>query len=450
MKLPAFLLTAALATLIGCARADPPRPTADPAPAEAPAAPGAAVRGPAAPAEDKVLAAGPPPLTQKTVKLYQDMWEWYCDVELTPEQRRQFTQHFVDFWTKADPTVTRRLLAGYGDMEKYWRGILALKGGEQERRRIAGRKQWVDALRKSTDAPGRFLASVYDAAYRPGGTKNPILVPGDPPLTKQTMDQRVLFVEWLLRLSLTEGQRRDYQALFLEEWQRSDRARKESIAKDVASWKDLPTWNNYLRNDLRARNLPYFLPLWRRKGAGADDRWLAALYESAHRVGGPRNPMLVAGEPALTQAVVDGYGDYLEWAIDLSLLGGFSSAQRDVLKDYLIRDWKKMTAGERKEVLDALGRWAEVSRASPARRKELHTAWQAKLVADLRTARTARSVWLLAAHDAARAEFKRQVARLTAAHRRRMMAIDAMPDGTGSFYRYNPATRRYELVLPAP
>jgi hypothetical protein len=32
---------------------------------------------------DRVLVPGDPPLTQEVVDLYQQMWEWYCDVELT-------------------------------------------------------------------------------------------------------------------------------------------------------------------------------------------------------------------------------------------------------------------------------------------------------------------------------------------------------------------------------
>ena len=35
---------------------------------------------------DRVLVPGDPPLTQEVVDLYQQMWEWYCDVKLTPEE----------------------------------------------------------------------------------------------------------------------------------------------------------------------------------------------------------------------------------------------------------------------------------------------------------------------------------------------------------------------------
>jgi hypothetical protein len=42
----------------------------------------APARGPA-----QVLVPGDPPLTREAVNLYQQMWEWYCDVRLTPGQR---------------------------------------------------------------------------------------------------------------------------------------------------------------------------------------------------------------------------------------------------------------------------------------------------------------------------------------------------------------------------
>jgi hypothetical protein len=52
---------------------------------------------------DRVLVPGNPPLTQKIVELYQRMWEWYCDIRLTPKQRRQHTRHFITFWKKQSP-----------------------------------------------------------------------------------------------------------------------------------------------------------------------------------------------------------------------------------------------------------------------------------------------------------------------------------------------------------
>src|SRR5262245_17240342 len=34
----------------------------------------------------KVLVAGESPLTEGTVERYQQMWQWYCDLRLSPDQ----------------------------------------------------------------------------------------------------------------------------------------------------------------------------------------------------------------------------------------------------------------------------------------------------------------------------------------------------------------------------
>jgi hypothetical protein len=66
----------------------------------------------AAPARSpaQVLVPGNPPLTQEVVDLYQQMWEWYCDVHLTPEQRRQYVQAFVP---PTGPGLTTLAMAQY-------------------------------------------------------------------------------------------------------------------------------------------------------------------------------------------------------------------------------------------------------------------------------------------------------------------------------------------------
>jgi hypothetical protein len=68
-----------------------------------------------------VLVPGDPPLTQETVHLYQQMWEWYTEIRLNPEQRRQHTQHFIVFWKRSDRFSKQRSLTGYKTTEKEWR-----------------------------------------------------------------------------------------------------------------------------------------------------------------------------------------------------------------------------------------------------------------------------------------------------------------------------------------
>src|SRR5262245_7039751 len=64
-------------------------------------------------AQDKTLVSGDSPLTQEMVDNYQQRWEWYCDIKLTPGQRRQHRQHFVAFWKKAARSTKQWLVTGY-------------------------------------------------------------------------------------------------------------------------------------------------------------------------------------------------------------------------------------------------------------------------------------------------------------------------------------------------
>ncbi len=407
---------------------------------------------------DEILVRGDPPLTRNTVALYQEMWQWYCDITLTPEQRRQLQVLSIRIWPTLDKFTRQRLLTNYATMEKEWREAQQLPAAEREAKRLAVRIQWMNNLRKNTkNIVNRYLVSVYDAAYRPGGRKNPILVRGEPPLTKVLMDQRVRFVEWLLDLSLTAKQRAEHRRLFIKRWKGTDPAQREKLAKGIANWGDwLPGASAYVRNTNRAMVLPRVLAAANVKDANEEDRWVAGLYEATYKPGGPRNPVLVEGAAPLTQALVDRYGDFVEWALDLAPTGGLSGPQRRVLRDYLVKDWPRMDRAARKELLDAVKHWAEVMPLKPEERTEWHKALQPKLVAELRVARDhARSQWLLEVYTAARhkaqqiAQQKAEQLRLQRyaeqlRHESVMDAYRAIMDSPSYRWEYNYSTGRWE------
>jgi hypothetical protein len=346
-------------------------------------------------AEDKILVRSDPPLTASTVKRYQEKWQWYNDVALTPEQCRQHQAHFIRFWATANKVTRQGLLASYARSDKLWRETQKLPAAEREAKRLEYRIAWLNVLRKSKNDVDRYLVAVYDAAYKPGGTKNPILVDSDPPLTKVLMDQRRLYVQWLLGLKFSDKEWQDYQTLFIKGWDSASKDKKKPMVKIIQEWGEwLPQQAAYYRNLMRALHRPVMEVVWQ-KSPYPGDRWLLAWYRAAHKVGGRCNLVLVEGASALTQGMVDSYGDYLEWAIDLSVGGGFTSAQRDVLKDYLVADWKRMSPEQKKAFQDALAKWDEVIHAAPDKRRELHGALQPKVLAQLRGATDERSRWLM-------------------------------------------------------
>jgi hypothetical protein len=232
--------------------------------------------------QDKVLVPGNPPLTQEVVNLYQQMWEWYCDIQLTPEQRQQH-QYFVNFWKKNGLAVTKPLLASYRAMEKEWRGILELKGAEQDRKRVEMSARWMSRLRNGRDdPPGRFLVSVYDDAYKPGGTKYPILVAGEPPLTQSLVTSYTDFLAYLVALNLGTDDRKTFQALVVADWKEWNRGARDAFLKQLAEWDTVSKKGGQF--DYRAKLLPSFLD---RNGdpkkTSAGERWMLEAYQSVYK-----------------------------------------------------------------------------------------------------------------------------------------------------------------------
>jgi hypothetical protein len=250
-------------------------------------------------------------------------------------------------------------------------------------------------LRESKDRDDQMLVSIYDAAYKPGGTKNPILAAGDPPLTQGMLDLEIAVVELLLDLRLTGEQRRKYQQLYLEGWKKADQDERLKWAKGVGTWAKLPIWNSYQRSVHRALDQPQNVQTWR-KDTSALARWQTALYESSTKAGSARNPVLVDSVPPLTQLVVDRYRDFLQVMLDTSMSGGFTTAQRAVLQEYLVKDWKTMSAGERKDLLADLKRWFDAAARGNAEAKKCIGAMRPKLLAELYTGRDKpRYRWLI-------------------------------------------------------
>jgi hypothetical protein len=149
---------------------------------------------------------------------------------------------------------------------------------------------------------------------------------------------------------------------------------------------------------------------------------------------------------------VDRYIDYLEIMIDLSLGGGFTAPQREVLQDYLVKDWKKMSADDRKELLGDVKRWADAAARGTDDANKCLKALRPKVLAQLRTSHNEpRSVWLLEVFDQARALYQRRLAELKRQYDKDQLALDAMPDGkdhSPGRWEYNPNSGKYDRWVP--
>jgi hypothetical protein len=353
----------------------------------------------AGPGGPKALAPGEPPLTQDWLNRWTAYTEWMLDIRLTGQQRRECQQLWVQHWKETGQSRKDRFWA-YATGELKWSDAVA-KRSEAERNELRAQQQplFLAGLRRSSDPDERMLVALYEAAHKPGGEQNPILVAGTPALTQDMVDTWRRFVEWVLDVRLTEQQRQEYQHLFINDWKKSHQAAKDYLLKTATAGLlgQLPLLNDHTRNLLRAEVRPKVLADLR-NGSGAElSRWLLAIYESAHRPGGERNPVLVPGNPALTQHMVSRFGDFVEWVLDLRVTGGLTARQRQVLRDVIVHYWKKGDDSWRAGFLQHLKTWSVIAQLSDAQRTKLYEKLHPAFVARLRNARDHQlSQWLLA------------------------------------------------------
>ena len=143
----------------------------------------------------------------------------------------------------------------------------------------------------------------------------------------------------------------------------------------------------------------------------------------------------------LTQLVVDRYGDYLEIMLDLWVSGGLTTRQRQVLQDYLVKDWKKMTDKERAELLADVKHWEEDAGQSVEDAKKSIRALRPKLLARLQTtAERESSQWLLKTFAEER---KKEALQRETQQRNFDAAVRIIRAGVGS-WSFNQTTRRYD------
>jgi hypothetical protein len=253
--------------------------------------------------EAEVLAPGEPPLTQAWLNQWIAYIEWLLDIRLTEAQCRECQQLWVQHWKETEQAKKDRFWA-YANAELKWSSEAAKwTAAARDDLRIGRQLLLVADLRKSFDPDDRMLLAHYEAAHKPGGECNPILVAGTPPLTQEIVDTWRRFIEWVLDIRLTEPQRHVYQYLFINDWKKSHQAAKDNLFKTITKGlpAELPLLNEHSRKRLRAELQPKFLTLYRNSSGVELSQWLLAVYESAHEPGEDGNGVLLPGAPALTE-----------------------------------------------------------------------------------------------------------------------------------------------------
>lgn len=106
---------------------------------------------------DRVLAEGPPPLTQSMVDQRIAIWEIFLEVKVNHEQRDALQRAMVQVWKQGDKVLIQGTLE---DIKMY--------GKEKDivASRAANQSAYVDSLRKQPDEPvAKELVEIYDAAH---------------------------------------------------------------------------------------------------------------------------------------------------------------------------------------------------------------------------------------------------------------------------------------------
>jgi hypothetical protein len=301
-------------------------------------------------AQDRLLVAGRPPLTEAAVAAAAQFYEWSLDVRLNEPQYVEFERLLVDRWkgqgaARAEITNTKNR----------WGEIVAMRVTNRGDLQSRVQDSILSHLRTSarSDDAARWLLARYAEAHE-------VLAPGNPPLTRVLADRMADYWEWVLDVRLGDRERQELQQFQIAQWARRDAAWKRNwIAVIPAWWTTMANLGPVERTLLRVQARTNVLAEIRGEPSESFNRWRLARYQAAHGPGGERNPILVPGAVPLTQDMVTQYCELVEWRWRLQLTG-LGAQQRQQLQQFVVADWNKGDEATRRVFLADLRWWLEV------------------------------------------------------------------------------------------
>lgn len=129
------------------------------------------------PANPRVLAPGPPPLTNDMVKKVSGFFEWVLEVQFTPAQAHEYESMLVSNWS--DATQRQSTLQLLQTVDKAAAALPAVR----DRAQIQVRRSLLASMRATPNDPeARWMLAVYEAAHpaSPVEAERTTLPPGDP------------------------------------------------------------------------------------------------------------------------------------------------------------------------------------------------------------------------------------------------------------------------------
>ena len=135
-----------------------------------------------------------------------------------------------------------------------------------------------------------------------------VLAEGDPPLTVELVDRTSGFIEWLLDVPLTDGQRQTIRDGLVESWTSNNREDVEGILDLLQLEAQVRELDEATRLALRAQVQPGLVQQLRDQPEDEGAQWLLAIYEAGHQP-------IADGDPPLTRQATDAYAEFLCFVI---------------------------------------------------------------------------------------------------------------------------------------
>lgn len=203
-------------------------------------------------------------------------------------------------------------------------------------------------------------------------------VAGSPPLTQQMVQNATTFFEWLLDASLTVEQRQQFQNSLAQSWL-SRRQEEIQATVNVLQFADQINRKTPQEREVYRQVLqPKFLAEMGNQRNSVLSSWVLNIYDSAHK-------SIAAGNPPLTQQVVDSYAEAVSFMLEQSTGKGFSADRtfKDALTHSLVVRYPQLSADEQMSMARIPLQWALIQAKWPripvTEQRKLSDQWRSAL-----------------------------------------------------------------------
>jgi hypothetical protein len=169
-----------------------------------------------------------------------------------------------------------------------------------------------------------FLPAVR--AQNAPSKSDPVLAPGNPPLTESMVTNSINFRAWVLEIPFTPRQRAQQRVMMVQNWQKPQvKSNPIWTALEIERMGLSPETNEFDQVNFQEKTVKSL----RADTGNPESQWLITAYDAAH-------PPITAGDPPLTESMVSHYTTFMAWLLEIPPTQDFKNYQRAML----IRDWK--------------------------------------------------------------------------------------------------------------